>query len=180
MKTSLENTKGQEINQIYGEYLAQILQVLISVPLKNPPLSSPHSDIINTLMNIPVIDETLYFPENSMKALEVLLEIFSKSFQFIASEKDIPDDVFQAPNDQALIPLCIVLKKLAANSEAKAIMKSVMVPPNIDRTRNLTIGPGLTAALVRAMTSAYLSQTRSFLGELLLSLFDDSGTFLTQ
>ena len=165
----------------YHNYLKIAIHICLKSPLGSPKLGSPHLHAVNTLMNIPCLNPDIWFPRNDYTFLNQLLDIFEESFKIMAPEKDsdVPDEeeIFGSSPDQALIPICLLLKKLTIIPDARKIIKDRLLPSNIDRTKPLTEGPLLTAVLIRAMASVRLHQTKDFMCDLLVSCFEDNGSF---
>ena len=181
MNETIIKSSNDEAAKKFYRYLTSIIQIFLETKLNSPPLLSPHSHIINTMMNIPIVDPLVWFPNDDYTLLDNLLQIFEKSFKDIAPEgegKSLVGTYCDSPVDQALIPLCVLLKKLALVPEVLARIKKRLVPPSIDRTKNLAEGSHLTAALIRTMTSITLYQTRDILGELILVCFDGNSNFI--
>ena len=178
-KTIVELTPNDEYSKKFYSFLSSIISVFVESSLSSPPLLSPHGHIINTMMNIPVVDPTVWFPEGDYKFLDILLDIFEQSFKDVAPEGDgkCPDVYCDSQVDQALIPMCVLLQKLTVIPEALKKIKCRLLPANINRKKNLGEGTHLTAALIRTMTSVHLSQTRDFMCELMLACFDGDGMF---
>ncbi|KAJ3351730.1 hypothetical protein HDU91_006091 [Kappamyces sp. JEL0680] len=177
-KTIVELDSSDPSVQKYVRLLKAINNVCTAVPLGSPAMSAPHLHAVNSLMNFPVLDPAVWFPNGDHAVLAVLLDIFEQSFGAACPEKsqDAPDEeLFGSPVDQALIPICLLLKKLTIIPSARLMIKKRLMPNNIDRTKHLNEGPHLTAVLIRAMTNVVLSQTRDFLGDLLLACYEDNG-----
>ncbi|KAJ3305859.1 hypothetical protein HDV03_000968 [Kappamyces sp. JEL0829] len=176
-KTIVELDSSDPSVQKYVRLLKAINSVCTAVPLGSPAMSAPHLHAVNSLMNFPVLDPAVWFPNGDHAVLAILLDIFEQSFGAACPEKsqDAPDEeLFGSPVDQALIPICLLLKKLTIIPSARLMIKKRLMPNNIDRTKHLNEGPHLTAVLIRAMTNVVLSQTRDFLGDLLLACYEDN------
>jgi Guanine nucleotide exchange factor synembryn len=179
VKTIVELDSADPAVTKYHNYLKTAIQICLTSPLGHPKLAPPHLHAVNTLMNIPCVNPDIWFPQNDFAFLGQLLQIFEESFKIMAPEKDsdAPDEeeIFGSTPDQALIPICLLLKKLTIIPDARKKIKDRILPSNIDRTKPLSEGPMLTAALFRAMTSVRLHQTKDFMCDLMVSCFEDNG-----
>ncbi len=165
----------------YVRLLKGVIQLMVTIPLGTPAMSPPHIHAINTLMNIPVLDTDVWFPNQDYSILKILLDVFEESIKTMAPRKssDEPDEtLYGSPIDQVLIPLCLLLKKLTIIPPARLIIKKRLLPNNLDRTRFLNEGPHVTAAMIRAMTNVSLTQTRDFLGDVVSACFEDNSKMM--
>ncbi|KAI8918825.1 guanine nucleotide exchange factor synembryn-domain-containing protein [Entophlyctis helioformis] len=77
--------------------------------------------------------------------------------------------------DQALAPLLLVLKTLAnEHPESRAILGSLLMPDDIDRTKPLSKGTAITNYLISFMTSVTLLNIRECVFELFLAICEQN------
>lgn len=164
----------------YHQYLSAVVRVCVMTKLKTPAMSGLHQHGINTMMNLPCINPDIWFPKDDYSILNVLLDIFDESFRALSIPNDDhsidEENIYGTTMDQALIPLCILLKKLTIIPEARERIKKRIMPVDIDRTKHLNEGKSLTAALIRSMTSIRLNQTKDFMCELMVACCEGNGT----
>ncbi|KAJ3321459.1 hypothetical protein HDV06_004128 [Boothiomyces sp. JEL0866] len=167
----------------YKKLLSEIVDISISTPLGDPPMSAPHLHAINALMNFPVKPlKSAWLPDQSFSMIELLVNILHSSVKELSPDNNpdyCEDTAFGAPSDQAIIPLLILLKKLAGIEEVKQYLLGKIMPKNLDRTKSLTKGTGLPNCLIRCLTAVHLLNTRDFICELMITLCDnDSDQFV--
>lgn len=165
----------------YSKLLAELVHVSLSTPLGDPPMSAPHVHVINALMNFPAKPlKTVWMPNNSLAMIELLVEILHSSVKVMSPDNNpeyCEDTVFGAPADQAIIPLLILLKKLAGIDDFKQYMLEKIMPKSLDRTKTLTKGTALPNCLIRCLTAVHLLNTRDFICELMITLCDNDSNF---
>lgn len=165
-------------NTLYHNYLKSIVKVCNYTHIANPGgLSGIHDHAINAIMNVPTSSADIWFSEGNLKIIAVFLDIFESCLKEMVPSEPIepPKTIFNKPFDQALIPLCIVMKRLASiPGESRSTIKARLAPSNIDRTKKLTDGNELTAFIFRAITSIALTETRNFICDVLLTCFDEN------
>jgi hypothetical protein len=123
-------------------------------------------------------EESVWFPNQDLTLVQLLLDIFEECFRAMAPEGEFhEEEMFGSPIDQACIPLLMVMKKLAQFKPARVMMRNMIMPADIDRTRPLTEGKTLSAAVIRSLSSILLSQTRDFVCELMIDLCDGDRMF---
>ncbi|KAJ3274996.1 hypothetical protein HDV01_001502 [Terramyces sp. JEL0728] len=167
----------------YKKLLGEIIHVSLTTPLGDPPMSPPHIHAINALMNFPAKPlKSIWLPSNSLSMVELLVKILHSSVKSLSPDNNpdfCEDTAFGGPADQAIIPLLILLKKLAGIDEAKQYLLGKIMPKNLDRTKPLTKGTFLPNCLIRCLTAVHLLNTRDFICELMITLCDnDSDQFV--
>lgn len=138
-----------------------------------PGISPPHGQIINALLNFPFepfVD--LWFPENSTAYLDTLSSIFEGLMLHLVplGQEPLEETVFGGSIDELIIPIVLVLTKMAGHPLAQTIMKAKFMPNDIDRTKPLVELASVTGALVRSMSSIRLHQTKDLICELLVKI----------
>ncbi|KAJ1559854.1 hypothetical protein HK405_009103 [Cladochytrium tenue] len=157
-------------------------------------LAPPVSHAINCLLNFPVTDET--------RALWLLVEdeeIQSRAFnslpkalcgivsvalsEAIPFKSDVGLQDFEkdgvAPSigtqkaDEAITPVILVLCELVrSDAAARATVKGILTPPNIDRSARIDNNDTVTSRLIRLMTSVSMESLKSSCSDLLFEIFD--------
>jgi hypothetical protein len=157
--------------------LETIIKTFVNTPLKTPPMNTPHNHAINCLINFP-FNESWF--ANDLKFVDKVLLIFRDTIKKIAPEtgEDIVDDImFDNEIDQCILTTIMLLKKLSADSKMRKRIREMLMPDNICRTRQLTLGCTTIHAMIRAMNSSRLLQTRDFLCEFMIALCENDGKF---
>lgn len=173
----LKSASSKGIKRL-SSLLEQILSLFIETPLKEVPLSPPHNHAIHCLINFPFdsLVET-WFPSDDMTFLNQLLLIFHHTISVIApdNETNAEEELFDCDNDECLIPLILLMKKLAGYQKAKKRMRDLLMPNNINRAVSLLKGKRTIHAMIRAMNSSVLNNTRDFLCEFMVTLCNEQG-----
>ncbi|CAG8662085.1 16520_t:CDS:2 [Gigaspora margarita] len=143
----------------------------------------PHSHAIHALLNFPVVPyKSIWFPSEQKSQQYALLDKFLeilKTMVFIAVNGD-PDvgiengqKKFGVDFDEVIPPLVALIRKLAEEDElARISARNKLLPDDVDRSKPLEKGDGLSARLIRLMTSAMLPNLKDGVSELLYVICD--------
>ncbi|CAG8507295.1 7958_t:CDS:2 [Paraglomus brasilianum] len=171
----------------FEKLLAPVLRVITELKQSGPfPMTPPHSHAVHALLNFPVAQyKKVWFPDNQKEGeshllIDKLVDMLKKMVFFIV--KGDPDDNNSGKSngldmDEAIAPFVVLLKKLAEDDyDARVMLKSKLLPDNIDRSKPLEKGESLTARLIRLMTSVMLPHLRDGVSELLFKLCDENAS----
>ncbi|KAI8644791.1 guanine nucleotide exchange factor [Parasitella parasitica] len=182
---------GANTNYAFVECLAPILRLLFIVPYPEPqPLIAPYSQAIHALMQFSFTTIAQVWSEQSSWTNTLLDKDDEHGYQYMAStlvdvlDKSIhallpsgdPDQDGSESVDTAIAPLLLVLSLLAEGDQVfKRVMARSMLPNEKDRLKPVHEGFGLSAYLIRLMTSTMMPQTRDAVCEALFVLCDKDG-----
>lgn len=163
--------------------LPPLLKILLDIPPEDPtnPLLPPHSHAVHALLNYPVQPYAdSFFPKDRPSALPTTLaEILDKT---LALGTALPDDMPQAFIDtveSSLPPLLVLLSRLSKGDEgARTLLKDLLLPDNIDRTKSLQKGPSLSARLIRCMSCAMMPNVMTLVSKLLFIICNEDAEIL--
>ena len=191
--------RAREPKAVLGEAfhprLAQMLEptVRLVVTLADRPLAPPLTNAIAVLLNVPVKEyrstwfkatggtlKRFFTSRTSMPPiLTALLAILERSIEYYFTEQDVDApsvaDVAKKEGvnvEDVLQPLLLLLRKLAADdTDARKLLRSHLLPADLDRSIGLDKRRDLTGTLVRLLSSAVHPRLMRASGELWLAVF---------
>ncbi len=168
------------------EFIPDLIELFHHAPLNKQPLSSPHTHIINALMNFPLSDEgwrkNLYFKDGDYRLVSTLLEILDititttfppsvKSVDDLSSRKQIGD----VSVNEALSPLFALLFNIARfDTTARGMIRDKLMPEDLDRSKPLDEGSTLTNRLIQFLTCYAHENLKQLTSELSFMLCDEN------
>ncbi|KAL2912437.1 hypothetical protein HK105_208081 [Polyrhizophydium stewartii] len=196
-RSAADNPEREVMARPFVKLLEAIIDVYMQVPFADLPLLAPHSHAIHFMMNVPVKPfNASWFAKydhaivsRTVDALHAtFLNVFPRprpkkagSSSAAANPSDSDgDEEYLAEIDgvnveQALPPILILMRNWAnEDARARAMLKSLLMPDNLDRSKPLGKGTGLTNYLISFMSSVSMLQIRDCVCELLLSACGDN------
>ena len=172
----MEISADERMNQKFSRMLKSLISLGIKSPVSLPGITPPHGQIINVLLNIPFdpfVD--MWFPNNSIEYLDKLLLLFESLIQHLVpvGKEPMGETVFNSSIDELVIPITLVLTKMAGYPLSQERMKSRLMPMELERTKPLTELNSITGALVRAMSSIRLHQIKDIICDLLVKILSN-------
>ncbi|KAI8599108.1 guanine nucleotide exchange factor [Dissophora ornata] len=177
--------KAQATGKRFQSLLPTIISILISIPPSNPrPLQPPHSHAIHVLLNFPISSSALLVTRSQQAALlDILTQILDDTLkQSLNTDDEASTEGLSNGTelDEILPPLVIVLTNIAATGgKARAVLKSKLLPYNVDRSKPLEKGDSFSARLIRRMTSVRFPHIKETVSHLLFVVCDENPTTLT-
>ncbi|KAB8299012.1 hypothetical protein EYC80_001144 [Monilinia laxa] len=163
-------------NSSFSQALPHILSILHKreiIPIT--PLDPPISQLINTLINLPLEDPgniSVLFPKaNTHSHTEKFIELLDRSINKYKDEE----------LEQLVSPLLTLIRKLyeIGSSEAHQYMQSQLLPTEKDREQPVGRGESLSARLIQQSKNPMAPQVRESISALLFELSDkDASTFV--
>ncbi|KAF9113572.1 hypothetical protein BGX27_001279, partial [Mortierella sp. AM989] len=181
-----EQEKIQASGTKFQSLLPTIVSILTAIPLSSPnPLEPPHSHAIHVLLNFPISSSALLVTRSQQAILlDVLTQILDDTLKHSLNtdEEASTDGLSNGTElDEIVPPLVIVLTNIAsAGGEGRAVLKSKLLPDDIDRSKPLEKGDSFTSRLIRRMTSIRFLQIRETVCQLLFVLCDEDPAILTR
>ncbi|KAH9251194.1 hypothetical protein BASA81_010973 [Batrachochytrium salamandrivorans] len=179
-----DDSHRDELGQSFKALLRASIDVFIHTPATSASISPPHSHAINMMMNMPVtsLAET-WFPcrdytvvRTSVAMLSsTLMDVFPRKDVAVDEKDNVPDDhlamIDGTDVDQALPPILILMRSWARGDEgARAVLKELLMPDDIDRSKPLGQGTTVTNYMIWLMTSVTMLQIRDCVSELLYAI----------
>ncbi|CEP10032.1 hypothetical protein [Parasitella parasitica] len=189
--------EGTSTNQAFVECLVPIFRLIFLVPYPEPqPLVAPYSQAIHALMQFSFTTIAQVWSEQSSWThslfdrdadehgykymASTLVGVLDKSIHVLLPSGE-PDQEGNESVDTAIAPLLLVLSTLAEGDLAfKHVTAKLMLPKEKDRLKPVHEGFGLSAYLIRLMTSTMMPQTRDAVCETLFVLCDKDANKFTQ
>lgn len=163
-------------NSSFSQALPHILSILHKreiIPIT--PLDPPISQLINTLINLPLEDPgniSILFPKaNTHSHTEKFIELLDRSINKYKDEE----------LEQLVSPLLTLIRKLyeIGPSEVHQYMQAQLLPTEKDREQPVGRGESLSARLIQLSTNPMAPQVRESISALLFELSDkDASTFV--
>ncbi|ORY48910.1 hypothetical protein BCR33DRAFT_781923 [Rhizoclosmatium globosum] len=197
-RRAAENQKKIEAVKGFEMFLPILVDIITCIPInEKDPLSPPHSFAINCLLNFPASPDFFlsWLPgPNKDKIPEQLCKILSLSLALAMPynvENAIPLELVSSPipgepnysklrADEIIPPVVLILKDLAnCHEKLRAVLREMLTPESIDRTKKLDSTDTTVARLIRMMTSISCENLKTCVGELLYALFDEDASKLT-
>ncbi|KAJ3153081.1 hypothetical protein HDU86_005379 [Geranomyces michiganensis] len=152
--------------------LPEIITLLLTTNTP-APLAPPLSHIVHTLLNFPLAPYREAFTENGEDIVKRLCAILTDTLN--AQDPRQGTSASGTDLDQVLPPLIIVMSGIARQDvSARAAMRSLLMPNEIDRSKPLDQGTTVTARLIRFMTALAVPNVRESVCDLLFILCDES------
>ena len=161
---------------VFTKSLLPILKILANVRLPSPPLQSPVTYLINSLLNLDLEDaqarhfiQNPIFPKFDAKCnVNRLIAILDGAVRHYTEEQ----------LEQLANPLISVLRKIHdfAPVNIKSYMCALLLPSNDERTQPLGRSDSLSAYLLRLSTSAGAPNLRETISNMLFELSDRDAT----
>ncbi|APA08950.1 hypothetical protein sscle_04g037200 [Sclerotinia sclerotiorum 1980 UF-70] len=163
-------------NSSFSQALPHILSILDKREIiPNTPLESPISQLINTLINLPLEDPgniSVLFPRaNPHSHVQKFLELLDHSINEYKDEE----------LEQLVSPLLTLIRRLyeIGPSEVHKFLQTRLLPSDKDREQPIGRGESLSARLIQLSTSPMAPQVRESISALLFELSDkDASTFV--
>lgn len=142
-------------SHLFLESVSPVLEMLLKVTVKSPPLEPPVSLLVNCLPVLPVQKQSTI----STEAIDKLIEILNSCISFYGTEE----------NGMEFLPLLFGLRRIAQSeaSEAKARLKNALIPTDEDRTLPLGKGETLPHKTLHMANTSMHPEVR----EVIMSLF---------
>ncbi|KAJ3176605.1 hypothetical protein HDU87_004933 [Geranomyces variabilis] len=156
----------------FENILPEIIKLLLAT--NSPaPLVPPLSHIVHTLLNFPLAPYRAAFLKNGTDIVKRLCAILTDTLNAQDPRKGAA--AAGTDLDQVLPPLLIVMSGIARqDTAARAVMRGLLMPDDIDRSKPLDQGSTVTARLIGFMTALVVPNVRESVCDLLYVLCDEN------
>ncbi|KAL5040367.1 hypothetical protein BDV3_006531 [Batrachochytrium dendrobatidis] len=187
-----DHAARDELGKSFTLLLAATIEIFTKTPLNPIPLTPPHSHAINMMMNLPVksLSKTWFFEDDYSivyKSVDILTTTLCTVFPQRANinsgkgrkeyedEEEYLAEIDGTNVDQAIPPLLILMRSWAKGDDgACQILKKLLMPKNIDRSKPLHHGTTVTNYMIWLMMTVTMLQIRDCVSELLFAVCKES------
>ncbi|KAJ3172550.1 hypothetical protein HDU88_005878 [Geranomyces variabilis] len=156
----------------FENLLPEVIKLLLATNTP-APLAPPLSHIVHTLLNFPLAPYRAAFSENGEDIVKRLCAILTDTLS--AQDPRKGASAAGTDLDQVLPPLIIVMSGIARqDTTARAVMRGLLMPDDIDRSKPLDQGSTVTARLIGFMTALVVPNVRESVCDLLYVLCDEN------
>ncbi|KAF8475846.1 guanine nucleotide exchange factor [Kalaharituber pfeilii] len=169
---------ASDCTYLFNETIPHLLEILIHIPLMDPPLQPPVTYIVNALSNVQLSGNkyTVFPPSDPSRSVVKFMDILDGSLhkKYLDINSNYPFD------DEGSVLLGVLgeIYKIAPQ-DVKACMRARLLPTPEERDKPLGRGNTLSARLLNLTTAALAPRARVIAGQLLFTLSDsDASQFI--